>query len=216
MNRSAWSELSICTVIFRLRLPQFHFPFGKPVSFTMAVIVALTDFQPTLSVTVRLTVKVPGFWRVQLTMCPVASVSRSPLKSQAYPESRITPTFPVYAKSVDALPSKRTTVPSSTRSVRPFAMLLPVLFVLMFAVGSWSSTKRVMFRYVRFPLTSFTVRLTIDWPACVYVKFVRMPQVVVPGGANFHVKFADVMWPFGSVLSSALNINDVFPATYAW
>src|SRR2546426_7327599 len=73
-----------------------------------------------------------------------------------------------------------------------------------------------MSRYVRFPLTSFTVRLTIDWPACVYVKFVRMPQVVVPGGANFHVKFADVMWPFGSVLSSALNINDVFPATYAW
>ena len=56
-------------------------------------------------------------------MCPVASVSRSALKSQAYPESRITPTFPVYAKSVDALPSKRTTVPSSTRSVRPFAML---------------------------------------------------------------------------------------------
>src|SRR5881409_756730 len=119
---------------------------GPFVSFTMAVIVALADFQPTLSMTVRLIVKVPGFWRVQLTMRPVASVTRSPLKSQAYPESRITPTFPVYAKSVDALPSKRTTVPSSTRSVRPFAMLLPVLFVLMFAVGSWSSTKRVISR----------------------------------------------------------------------
>src|SRR5213594_3629874 len=96
----------------------------------------VADFQPTLSVTVRLIVNVPGFWRVQLTMRPVAFVSQSPLKSQAYPESRITPTFPVYAKSVDALPSNLTTVPSSTRSVRPFAMLLPVLFVLMFAVGS--------------------------------------------------------------------------------
>src|SRR2546425_882625 len=102
---------------------------GPFVSFTMAVIVALTDFQPTLSVTVRLI---------------------------------------------------------------------------------------VMFRYVRFPLTSFTVRLTIDWPACMYVKFVRMPQVVVPGGVNLQVKFAAVMWPFGSVLSSPLNVNDVFPATYAW
>src|SRR2546427_12013517 len=43
-----------------------------------------------------------------------------------------------------------------------------------------------------------------------------MPQVVVPGGVNLHVKFAAVMWPFGSVLSSPLNVNEVFPATYAW
>src|SRR5256885_3167475 len=135
---------------------------GPFVSFTIAVIVALADFQPTLSVTVRLIVNVPGFWRVQLTMRPVASVSRSPLKSQAYPESRITPFFPTYAISLDAVPSKRTTVPSSTRSVRPFAMLPPVLFVLMFAVGTWSSTKRVISREVRFPLTSLTVRLTVD------------------------------------------------------
>ena len=37
MNRSAWSELSICTVMFRLRLPQFHLPFGKPVSCTASL-----------------------------------------------------------------------------------------------------------------------------------------------------------------------------------
>ena len=67
---------------------------GPFVSFTIAVIDALTDFQPTLSVTVRLTVKFPGFWRVQLTILPVASVFRSPLKSHAYPESRMTPFFP--------------------------------------------------------------------------------------------------------------------------
>src|SRR2546428_8273847 len=34
---------------------------GARVSLTIAVIVALTDFQPTLSVTVRLIVKFPGF-----------------------------------------------------------------------------------------------------------------------------------------------------------
>ncbi len=113
---------------------------GPFVSFTIAVIDALTDFQPTLSVTVRLTVKFPGFWRVQLTILPVASVCRSPLKSHAYPESRMTPSFPRYARSVDALPSKRTTVPSSTRSVRPLAMPVPVRFVLMFAIGIRSST----------------------------------------------------------------------------
>src|SRR5438093_8648494 len=159
---------------------------GPFVSFTIAVIVALADFQPTLSVTVRLIVKVLGFWRVQLTMRPVASVSRSPLKSQAYPESRITPFFPTYAISLDAVPSKRTTVPSSTRSVRPFAMLPPVLFVLMFAIGSWSSTKIVMFRYEMLPPVSVTVRLTIDKPACAYVKFVRMPHLCAPLGPNLH------------------------------
>src|SRR5213593_2014406 len=41
---------------------------GPFVSFTIAVIVALADFHPTLSVTVRLLVNVPGFWSVQLTM----------------------------------------------------------------------------------------------------------------------------------------------------
>src|SRR2546428_5606276 len=34
---------------------------GPFVSLTIAVMVALTDFQPTLSVTVRLIVKLPGF-----------------------------------------------------------------------------------------------------------------------------------------------------------
>src|SRR2546430_15242649 len=34
MNRTAWSEWSICTVMFRLRLPQFHLPFVKIVSCT--------------------------------------------------------------------------------------------------------------------------------------------------------------------------------------
>src|SRR2546425_9929786 len=43
---------------------------GAFVSFTIAVIAALVDFQPTLSVTVRLIVKLPGFWRVPLTIRP--------------------------------------------------------------------------------------------------------------------------------------------------
>src|SRR5438093_3245281 len=56
---------------------------GPLVSLTIAVIVALTDLQPTLSVTVRLIVKLPGFRRGHVTIRPVASVARSPLKSQA-------------------------------------------------------------------------------------------------------------------------------------
>src|SRR5437667_161597 len=40
---------------------------------------------------------------------------------------------------------------------------------------------------VMLPPASLTVRLTIDKPGCVYVKFVRMPHPGVPLGPNLHV-----------------------------
>ena len=66
-------------------------------------------------------------------------------------------------------------------------MPVPVRFVLMFAIGIRSSTKSVIFRYVMLPPASFTVRLTVDRPGCVYVKFVRMPHPCAPVGPNLHV-----------------------------
>src|SRR2546422_10316000 len=190
---------------------------GPFVSFTIAVRLALTDFHPTLSVTVRLTVKFPGFWNVWFTIRPTASAMWSPLKSHEYPELRMTPGCPTNARSVDRPPSNLTRMPSSTLSVVLFAFPVPVRFVLILATGDWSSTRTLMFRNVRLPPTSNTVKFTVKLPDCAYLKVGAIPHRTSPRfGVNFQVKFAFVMWPFGSVLSFALNTSVVLPATYAW
>ena len=188
---------------------------GAFVSFTCAVIVAFAPFHPTLSVTVRFTLNNPGLVKVQSTIRPVLSVTRSPLKSHAYPESRIFPSLlglSRYARSDERAPSKRTVIPSSTLSFMPFALPAPVRFVWIRATGSWSSAQIVMLRKERLPPPSRIVRFTMYWPDCRYLYCGWRPQPVA-FGVKRQVKLLFEAGPFGSKLSPALNVMVVLLAT---